>query len=276
MKRIESPENPVWKQLHKLETRKGREKEGLYLIEGFHLLLEAIASAQEIKFGVFRESLLEEEPTAQALAKTLEEKGAMVILAPDDLFDRFADTETPQGVLAAVKKPVVSEKSFFENPNRGGTNLIVLDRLQDPGNVGTILRTADAGGFLGALVIKGSADIFNPKVIRAASGSLFRLPVLFCESAEQALDTLSRHGKKIVVTAPTASADCYECPIGSHSAIVIGNEGGGVSDLLMQQADLQLKIPMESSVESLNAAVAAGILIFEAVRQQKYPIDGGK
>ncbi len=278
MKRITSQDNPVWKQIKKLQRKKGRDAEDCYLIEGFHLIEEALNTNVKLQTVLIRETLLEENgETLSDLLASIEDQGTKVFVAPDDSFDRVADTETPQGILSIVKRRNYTPDSFFtENSRRENGNIIVLDRLQDPGNVGTILRTADAAGFLGALVIKGTADVFGPKVVRAASGSLFRLPLLFADSAEEALSLLSRFGKQTAATTPYGSKDYYECNIAQNTAIIIGNEGAGVSDTLLEKTDYRLKIPMDPSVESLNAAVAAGILIYESIRQQKYPIDGGK
>ncbi|MDD3349441.1 MAG: RNA methyltransferase [Eubacteriales bacterium] len=278
MKRITSQDNPVWKQIKKLQRKKGRDAEASYLIEGFHLLEEALNTETRLTMTLIRESLLEDEPEEMALLiERLESQGTKIFAAPNDGFDSVSDTETPQGILSVVKKRELSPDDFFLNQSHKGTgNVIVLDRLQDPGNVGTILRTADAAGFLGALIVKGSADVYGAKVVRAASGSLFRLPLLFVDSPEDALSLLARFGKQTAATTPYGSQDYYECQIAENTAIVIGNEGAGVSESFLDKAKYRMKIPMESNVESLNAAVAAGILIFESTRQKKYPIDGGK
>ena len=277
MKRITSPDNPVLKQIRKLQVRKNREKEGAYLIEGFHLMQEALHGGETIIAVLFRESLLSENPTVNGLRGLLEEKQISVFTAPDDVFDRTADTETPQGVLGIVRRHDWTPDEFFGigGKNTAG-NVIVLDRLQDPGNVGTILRTADAAGFLGAVVLKGTTDVYSPKVIRAASGSVFRLPILFAETPQEAVTLLRKYGKKTAAATPYGDRDYFTCPLASDTAIIIGNEGAGISEALLEETDLRLKIPMQETVESLNAAIAAAVLMFESVRQQKYPIDGGK
>ena len=277
MKRITSQDNPVWKQVKKLQRKKGRDNEGCYLIEGFHLVLEALDNGKDLTMTLIRESLIDQEPSVSALISRLEAGGIAVFVTPDDVFDRNADTETPQGLLAVVRRRDWSPETFFEaNDRKQNGNLIVLDRLQDPGNVGTILRTADAAGFMGAIIIKGTADIYGPKVVRAASGSLLRLPVLFTDSPTESIALIKRYGKKTAAATPYGDLNYYECPIAENTAVIIGNEGGGISEMLLELTDFKLRIPMDSSVESLNASVAAGILIFEAVRQKKYPIIGGK
>lgn len=146
--------------------------------------------------------------------------------------------------------------------------MIVLDRLQDPGNIGTILRTADAAGFCGAILIKGTADIFSPKIVRATAGSLFRLPVFMAESPEQAINMLRKYGKKIICTAPDCCNNYYDVDMQNDAAVIIGNEGNGVSDEFLIKSDYLVKIPMQGTIESLNAAVSAGILMYESVRQR--------
>lgn len=277
MKRITSPDNPLLKRIRKLQVRKNREKEGTYLIEGFHLMQEALRGGETVVAVLLRESMLSEDTKVNDLHRLLKKKQIGVFVVPDDIFDRTADTETPQGILGIVKRHDWTPEDFFDISGKNtGNNVIVLDRLQDPGNVGTILRTADAAGFLGAIVLKGTTDVYSPKVIRAASGSVFRLPILFVETAQETVTLLRKYGKKTVAATPYGDRDYFTCPLAFDTAIIIGNEGAGISETLLEGTDLRLKIPMRESVESLNAAIAAAVLMFESVRQQKYPIDGGK
>jgi TrmH family RNA methyltransferase len=192
---------------------------------------------------------------------------------PPGLFSKLSDTETPQGVMAVVKKRIYTEEEFFtpfaSGSGRGeASNTIVLDRLQDPGNIGTILRTADAAGYMGIILLKGTADVYSPKIVRAAAGSLFRLPILTADTPGQVVGILKRCGKKIICTAPVGDRFYYDIDLAENTAIVIGNEGNGVCEEFMKHSDLLVKIPMEGTVESLNAAVAAGVLMYESVRQR--------
>ena len=149
--------------------------------------------------------------------------------------------------------------------NAGG-NFVVLDRLQDPGNIGTILRTADAAGYKLAVVMKGTADVFSPKVVRAATGSLFRMPVVFMDSEEELLEFTRAAGKKTVATCFDTDLYYYDVNLKENIALIIGNEGNGISETLIASSDVKIKIPMHGNIESLNASVAAGILMYEAVR----------
>ena len=150
----------------------------------------------------------------------------------------------------------------------GGGNFVVLDRLQDPGNIGTILRTADAAGYSLAIVLKGTADVFSSKVVRAATGSLFRMPVVFMDSVDELMEFTRAAGKKLVATCFDTDRYYYDENLKENIALIIGNEGSGISRELIECSDLKIKIPMHGNIESLNASVAAGILMYEAVRPQ--------
>ena len=142
---------------------------------------------------------------------------------------------------------------------------LVLDGLQDPGNLGTILRTAAAAGYGGAVILKGTADVYAPKVTRAAAGALFRLPMYFAETAEEAAALLKEMGKTIVGTTPRNGVSYLEADLTTGIALVIGNEGNGMSEAALAVCDRNVYIPMHTGMESLNAAVAAGILMYKSV-----------
>lgn len=257
----------------KLRTKKGREERGMYLIEGFHLLEEAIKCNVEIGQVAVRASLLEyadAEGLPLGLTQLLEAQKIPAVAVSDALFDKISDTETPQGVLCAVKKNDWPSSFIFRRGTEPpGSNTLVLDRIQDPGNLGTLFRTADAAGYGSVLILKGTADIYSPKVVRAAAGSLFRLPVYFADTPVDAIALLKQAHKKILVTDPHGGMDYFEAPMRENIALVIGNEAGGVCDTLMHAADVRVLIPMSGSIESLNAAVAAAVLMYESVRQSR-------
>lgn len=258
MDQISSKDSQLYKLCKKLGERKHREALGLYLIEGEHLLIEALKSGVEPEF-----ILLRNDGSFFALSERVTHVRQISI--EPYLFDGLAQTETPQGVLAVVKKRVWNENTFFEIvENR---NIAVLDRLQDPGNIGTIVRTAEAAGYGGLIAIKGTGDIYNPKTVRAATGSLFRLPVLFVDEARAALQMLKSHNKKTLATCAGGEKNYYDVNMTENVAVIIGNEGGGVSPIFIEGADIKVRIPMGGSVESLNVAVAAGILFYESLRR---------
>lgn len=255
MREISSKDNKIFRLCEQLSHKKYRDKLGLYLIEGENLLEEAVKNGAAIKTVLmcrdYRGSLFGTEDKAFCLS--------------DKLFEQLSQTETTQGIMAIVEKPELSPDLFLD---RGGGNFIVLDRLQDPGNIGTILRTADAAGYELAIVMKGTADVFSPKAVRAATGSLFRMPVVFMDSVDELMEFTRAAGKKLVATCFDTDRYYYDENLKGNIALIIGNEGSGISRELIECSDLKIKIPMHGNIESLNASVAAGILMYEAVRPQ--------
>ena len=237
--------------------RKYRDRSGLYLIEGENLLDEAIRNHVRI------ETVLVREDCQKALPPEAADKA---FLLDARLFDKLAQTVTSQGILAVVAKAEVRKEDFIGLP---GSNFIVLDRLQDPGNIGTILRTADAAGYKLAILMKGTADVYAPKVVRAATGSLFRMPVVSMASAKELAEFTGAAGKKLTATCLDARRWYYDEDLTHDIALIIGNEGNGISRDLIESSDIQIKIPMQGNIESLNAAVAAGVLMYEAMRGKR-------
>ena len=245
--------------------KKQRDKLGLYIIEGPNLLEEALNGKAKIGQILFDEEALSRSEELAGLACMAEERKIPAAVASPSLFLKASNTDTPQGVIAWVEKPVWTKEQFFAPE---GGNIIVLDRLQDPGNLGTILRTADSAGFSGAMILKGTGDIYGPKTVRAATGTLFRLPVLFCDGPEEAMAVLRSHGKRVFATALENSDTYFNCDLRYDAAIVIGNEGNGICEEILSGADQNITIPMEGNTESLNAGIAAGILMYESLRQR--------
>ena len=257
MREIRSKDNKIWKRCEQLTMRKYRDRSGLYLIEGENLLDEAIRNHVRI------ETVLVREDCQKALPPEAADKA---FLLDARLFDKLAQTVTSQGILAVVAKAEVRKEDFIGLP---GSNFIVLDRLQDPGNIGTILRTADAAGYRLAILMKGTADVYAPKVVRAATGSLFRMPVVSMASTEGLVEFTRAAGKKLTATCLDAQRCYYDEDLTHDIALVIGNEGSGVAPALIESSELRIKIPMQGNIESLNAAVAAGVLMYEAMRGKR-------
>lgn len=251
MKYISSKDNPIYKSALKLTRKKYRDETGMFLLEGVKPLKDALAAGMDIK-SVFVSDSVSDHPVTVGVLDELPESCSACWLE-EKLFAGLADTRTSQGIISAAAK-------CSEGIGEGG--IVVLDRLQDPGNIGTIIRTAEAAGYGGIAVIKGTVDIYSPKVIRAAAGSLIRMPVIFFDDAAEAAEFLHRAGRKLVVTCPEGAVDYREADLGADTALVVGNEGGGVSDEFKALADIKVNIPMKGQIESLNAAVSAGILMF--------------
>lgn len=253
MKEIRSKDNRIFKECQKLAQKKYRDREGRYLIEGENLVFEAF------DHGKIDYLLIDEE---KAGAYNLHADGYVV---EHKLFTKLAQTETSQGILAVVRKAEYSQSELEERCS-GGRNVVVLDRLQDPGNIGTIMRTAEGAGYAAVIALKGTADIFAPKTIRAAAGSVFRIPIVHVEDNRELSELVKCLGKSLVVTSLDTDKYYFDVDLSKDTALVIGNEGNGVSDELMKMADVKIKIPMDGKLESLNASVAAGILMYEAQR----------
>ncbi len=258
MNEITSVQNPTIKRIKALKDKKARTQQQQMLVEGEKLMLEAAQA------GLVPEDVLIESSQAakfSSLAKEMEKYGARVYAAPRHILETACDTKTPQGACGAFSMPVPFAPDYA--PDR----LVVLDGVQDPGNVGTIWRTADAAGLNGMLLATSGADPFSPKVQRAAMGSGFRVPVRVTDSLAQELTQLRQHGYRVIVSALDGAPFYEGVPKNCEKfALVIGNEARGVSNEVSAAADVRLKLPMRGGAESLNAAVAAGIMMYELMR----------
>ncbi|MDR0569935.1 MAG: RNA methyltransferase [Clostridiales Family XIII bacterium] len=273
MRFVTSENNPTLKLIRRLRTRKGRDRTGCYLVEGPKLLWEALNNRADIIHAVFCEegegegalgqSLGEgfeaEGRGREALARALGGAGADVLATEPKLFGRLADAESPQGVLAVVRKP---------EPASGGGDWLILDRVQEPGNIGALMRTAAAAGFDAVITVKGSGDVYAPKAVRASAGAVFRMGARQAGDAAEAAEMARSGGRLIVAADPVGSRSIYETDLTGLLALVIGNEGGGLSPEFRRVGALMARIPMPGGTESLNAAAAAAVIMFEAVRQR--------
>ncbi len=261
MRQITSSDNRICKIIRQLGLRKHREKLGLYLIEGENLMEEAFKNNAETEFIAVNSDRL--DYYSSLFGDRLRGSYEM----PAKLFNQLADTESSQGIMAAVRIPQLTQEQFADRI--AGGNVIVLDRLQDPGNTGTVLRTCDAAGYRGAVMIRGTADIYSPKAVRAAAGSVFRIPAYYTAGAREGVKLLKGAGLQIIGTGFDTDNMYYDVDMRRNTAVVIGNEGNGISEEMKALCDRIVKIPMHGSIESLNAAVAAGILIYESIRQER-------
>ncbi|WP_251613618.1 TrmH family RNA methyltransferase [Senimuribacter intestinalis] len=257
IKEISSKENRIFKECQKLSQKKYRDREGLYLVEGENLLAET--PSEQIHYIVSKKG--KESLVPPAL------KTQQIYVMDERLFDKIAQTETSQGIMAVIEKQTYSAEELGSLCG-AGTNLVVLDRLQDPGNIGTILRTAEGAGYAAAVIVKGTGDVYSPKTIRSAAGSVFRIPIIHVEDNRELRKLVDSLGKRLTVTCFDTDNDYFDVDLSKDTALVIGNEGNGVSLELIEMADIKVKIPMKGRLESLNASVAAGILMYEAARHK--------
>jgi TrmH family RNA methyltransferase len=264
LKEISSRANPSVKRAVKLRTRRGRDEYNAFLAEGDILIEEAIRSGADIAEVLVREG-----------SDYIDAGEGRVLSLSGDLFDEIADTVTPQDVIAVINIPKVGELSgalldglAAGSAGQDALSIIILDRIQDPGNVGTVLRSADAAGFDAVIAIKGTADVYAPKVVRAAAGAIFRIPVFQAQDADEALAAL-RDARFKVCALHMEGADYNEAELQGRTALVVGNEGAGVSKDFLLGAQMRVCIPMREGADSLNAGVAASIVMFEKVRQDR-------
>jgi TrmH family RNA methyltransferase len=270
LRRIEGRHNPLLKQLRESFARAERTEEGDCAIEGLLIVEEAIRSGLRFKAVFFKES-------AQNIAeRLLPQIGANVdtSLLPDKLFDAAVPSESPQGVAALVRIKAFSLDDLLERIRIGP--ILVAAALQDPGNLGTILRSAEAFGSAGVLLGEGTVGAFNSKVIRASAGSIFRLPVISSKNAEKGtgglemiLPKLRAHGVRLLATSSHKGIPLDQANLTQPAAILIGSEATGLHRTLLAQVDETIAIPHSPQVESLNAGVAGSIILYEAARQRR-------
>ena len=262
VKEINSAANPSFKGWHGL-------------IEGEVLIGEALKEGRGPKDVLLRRSGIDPDSMEERIDSILRntKEGYPVpniYLLSDELFYRLSQTENGRDIIGVMEKPLDYKELLKKRlkSKRLIGNILVLDRLQDPGNVGTIIRSADAFGISGIGVIKGSADIYGPKTVRAAAGSILRVPIIQLDNEDELFALAEELGLKVVATGLKKAETFYETDLKENLAIVIGNEGQGVSETILGRAEKIIKIPMEGAIDSLNAAIAASVILYECVRQK--------
>jgi RNA methyltransferase, TrmH family len=252
---IASRQNPRVKELRAALARTGRTPSGLIAIEGEHLLAEAMRSHLRFASIFLRDGY---QPSFE-----LPDRAEHLVL-PADVFSSAVATEQPQGIAALVHPPDFSSAKVFDGR---APLVLVLAGLQDPGNVGTLLRSAEAFAASGVLLLPGTASPWNPKALRASAGSAFRVPAFSTTEAE-AIHLLAEHNIPATAAVARAGTPINEAPLTQSCALLIGNEGAGLSDSLLAAAAHRVTIPTPGNVESLNAAIAGSLLLYEAARQR--------
>ena len=238
-----------------------RKRDGIFVVEGIRMVSEV--PEDRVERAVMTESFRKAHGD---LAERLEHAAGRLIVADEEEFRRISDTKTPQGVLLAVRMQYRTEDELLSDPE--GIYLF-LERIQDPGNLGTMLRTSEAAGCAGILMSADTCDMYNPKTVRATMGSVFRVPFAVSEDLGKAAEKLKAKGGR-VYAAHLRGSVAYTVPdYTGLSAFLIGNEAEGLSEELAEKADQRIRIPMRGSVESLNASLAAAVLLYEADRQRR-------
>lgn len=253
---ITSKDNEVIKEMKKLKEKKYRENK--YIVEGIKMVNEAINEKASIDKIVFCNLDLERE------IKNLNQFNYIEV--SEKVFKELTDVVTPQGVLAVINKESETDSIAIKGVDTSARYILALDNLQDPGNLGTIIRTADAANLKQIIVSKDTVDAYSPKVIRATMGAIFRVKIIEVENLKETLLSLQKRNFKIVTTSLQTENSIYDIDY-KNKVVVIGNEANGVEKEIQDLSDYKVKIPMIGKTESLNAAVAASIMIYEYVRQ---------
>ncbi len=292
--RITSTSNPHVKYARKLHRRRVREKEGRCLLEGVRLVKDVHEAGASLVLGFWEESLLG-QPGGEDLLRRLETRppaGGLFEVSPQVLAE-LADTETPQGVVVVADRPSPDPAAVLGGggPEGPPSTVVVLDNLRDPGNVGTVIRSADASGAAVVLYLPGTADPFGPKALRAAMGSTFHLPVVPGEAvvaahhgavggrpgegpvsrselAAELPALLHRLGYRVFAADPSGDVPHWQADLGGRTAVVLGGEAEGPDPVLWSAAE-RVAVPMLGRAESLNVAMAAAVLLYEAARRRE-------
>lgn len=244
---ITSVQNNRVKQWKRLHTRKGRMKSGTFLIEGDHLLEDALSSGWKVKEIILQEGI--EFPFSL--------KDIQITHVSEGVFQHIAHTQSPQGIIAVV--------AMEQNVIVTGDKILMVDQVQDPGNLGTMIRSADAAGFSAIILGEGTVDIYNDKVIRSTQGSIFHIPVIQANLMDK-IKKIKQIGFTIWATALEDAIDYDQMDVQEKIAIIVGNEGAGIQEKLLRKADHLVKIPIYGKAESLNVSIAASILMYDVQR----------
>lgn len=260
MQIITSKDNEIIKNVRKLKEKKFRDLNNEYIVEGVKMIKEAILEDAKIKLIV----VCEDNANSGAIDNKLLYEIAKYecIYVSKKVFDLISDVQTPQGMLAVIEKENSEDKIDFTEDV-----IVVLDGIQDPGNLGTILRTIDSVGLKQVIVSKETADSYNPKVVRSTMGAIFRVKVIESNNLLDTLRNMKKHKYKIMATSLETDNSIYDVDY-NKKVIVIGNEANGVEKEILDYADEKIKIPMLGKTESLNASVATAVILYEYVRNK--------
>lgn len=249
------------KALRSLKLKKGRSEQGRFLIEGAHLCAEALQSGHHPLLLLYtRSGFLSQE--IKSTVVRAQKSGIPNLRISDSTMKSLADARTPQGIMAVMIKPASADA-----PGPGNI-FVLLDQVRDPGNVGTIIRTADAAGADGVYLTAGSVDLYNPKVLRSTQGSIFHIPVTAEVNPASRVDAFKKGGYQMLVAEPRAGRCYTQVRYPDRFVLVAGNETHGVCQEIIGRADQLIRVPIRGRAESLNVAMACGVILYEALRQR--------
>jgi TrmH family RNA methyltransferase len=253
------------KELLKLKTKKGRRTQKRFLIEGMRLCEETADSNWQTESILFTRSF-QDSSAGKRLLRKFERKNVETIPAKGEMIKRLSDTVTPQGIMGVVK---IKKFSWDELWSEDSHTILALDGIRDPGNVGTLIRTADALGIDGVILSSDTVELCNPKVVRSTMGSIFHLPILDEIDLEKTIPRLKKRNFKIYGTDAKGGKDLEELEYSEKLCLLIGNEAEGLNKNLLELSDEIIRIPILGRAESLNASVAGGILLYEMTKRRR-------
>ncbi len=267
MREISSTGNPLVKAVSALVSKSSeRKKQGAFVIEGIRAFREA--PPDRIKTIFVTDAFLEKCRTEDAgTIYGIESASCDKYRVSEDVMHRLSDTMHPQGILAVAEMRSSFVSDMF--PQDRPPLIIVAERLQDPGNLGTVIRSGEGAGITGLMLAGDTVDPYNPKTVRGTMGSIFRVPVVSCRDIKEAVGLLREHGVTIYAADADGVCDYDRADLTAGCAFIVGNEGAGLTDDAKSLADALIRIPMLGSLESLNAAVCASVLMYEAARQRR-------
>lgn len=260
---VTSKDNGSVKHLRSLSESKYRKKEKTFLIEGIKMVEEALRDNLGVKTVIAAPSLVQHH--GKGVLKLAESRGIDVLWISERLMNALSESKTPQPVMAEVTMKQHSEEGLLANESG---LIVIAHQLQDPGNIGTIIRTAEAVGASGLAITQNTVDPFNAKAIRASMGSILRLPVVHIRDIAAFMKTSKQRGFQTVATVLTAEKTHFDIDLKKPTAVILGQEGAGLPQDIMPDIDLHIRIPMANTIDSLNVATAAAVILYEAMRQR--------
>jgi RNA methyltransferase, TrmH family len=269
---ITSAANPLVKRVRLLADRKHRRREGAFVVQGIQPVWQAVEAGADLEVLIVAPDLLR-HPGAVSMVAGQEAAGVRVARLSSEVFGRITDREGPSGLAAIVRMPSLRSPGELgvELGGEPGALFVALHSAGNPGNLGTIIRTASAVGAAGVVLIGPSADPYDPAAVKASMGALFTMPVAAVASAAEFLGWARAASVRVAATSAQASVSCWDADLSLPLAVLLGSEGAGLPDELIDAADLRVAIPMTGTAESLNLAVAAGILLYEVRRRAPLP-----
>lgn len=261
---ISTEQNPQIKSFRALQQKKYREEKGKFIVEGVRFLEEALDN--DCLEKVFISEAVGENQRIGTFLETCLANSIPTIKVTEKVFKTMTETVNSQGILGVGKQPNWNTEDLFQ----GGALILLVDGVQDPGNLGTIIRTCQGAGVSGLIVTKGTVDIYNPKVLRSTMGAIFKLPIIKWDDNSDLLQLILMKGFQFIAADLDTDINYYDVNLKEPTVIMVGNEANGPSPEILQRADIKAKLPMPGGQESLNVAVATGILLFEALRQRQF------